>query len=275
MSGTLSDAGTTGNVVDGNFIGTDYTGTVAIANGTGVELDAGASGNTIGGTTASARNIISANAGSGVEIDGANDNLVEGNYVGTDKTGTVGLGNDQIVENVAYGGISLLDGAAGNTIGGLTATPGTGAGNLISGNTFAGVNVYYAGSNNLVAGNLIGTDVTGTVALGNLFETAVDEGGFGVDLYYSPGNTVGEPGGRNVISGNGPGGPGIINTANVILQYSSGTAVQSNTIGTDITGTFAISDNNANIAVVGGSSYHDRRTHADAGHGIGQPHLGQ
>ncbi|MGO9919363.1 MAG: hypothetical protein ACLQIB_32270, partial [Isosphaeraceae bacterium] len=251
----ITGAGTTGNAVAGDYIGTDVTGSAPLGNGAeGVEIDTGASDNTIGGTTASARNIISANDGSGVLISAANDNLVEGNYVGTDKTGTVGLGNDQIVEDVAYGGISLLNGAAGNTIGGLTATPGSGAGNLISGNTFAGVNVYYAGSNNLVAGNLIGTDVTGTVALGNLFDTAVNEGGFGVDLYYSPGNTVGEPGGRNVISGNGPGGPGIINTANVILQYSSGTAVQSNTIGTDITGTVAISNNTANIAVVGGSS---------------------
>ncbi len=157
------------------YIGTDVTGTAPLGNGTdGVEIDTGASDNIIGGTTASARNIISANGGSGVDIEVANDNLVEGNYVGTDKTGTVGLGNNTIVESVAYGGISLLDGAAGNTIGGLTATPGTGAGNLVSGNTFGGVVFDYAGSNNLVAGNLIGTDVTGTVALGNLFETAVD-----------------------------------------------------------------------------------------------------
>ena len=101
-----------------------------------------------------------------MEIDGANDNLVEGNYVGTDETGTVGLGNNSVDVEFA-GGVSLDIGASGNTIGGLTATPGTGAGNLISGNTYAGVWSGYAGSNNLVAGNLIGTDVTGTVALGN------------------------------------------------------------------------------------------------------------
>ncbi len=230
------------------------TGTGAIANGTGVEIDTGASGNTIGGTAAAARNIISANDGSGVEIDVANDNLVEGNYVGTDKTGTIGLGNDRILENIASGGISLDGGAAGNTIGGLTATPGTGAGNLISGNTLAGVLLNYAGSDNLVAGNLIGTDVTGTVALGNLFDTPAFYGGYGVDLNYSPDNTVGEPGGRNVISGNGPGGPGTTNTANVVVYYSSGSAVQSNFIGTDITGTVAISNDTYNMYVGGGSS---------------------
>ena len=69
----------TDNVVAGDFIGTDITGTVAIANGTGVEIASGASADTIGGTTASARDIISANDGSGVENrDAANDNLVEG-----------------------------------------------------------------------------------------------------------------------------------------------------------------------------------------------------
>ncbi len=169
-------------------------------------------------------------------------------------TGTVGLGNNVIAENVSYGGISLEDGASGNTIGGLTATPGTGAGNLVSDNATGGVVLNYAGSNNLVAGNLIGTDVTGTVALGNLFDTPVLYGGYGVDLNYSPGNTVGEPGGRNVISGNGADGPGTTNGANVIVYYSSGSAVQSNFIGTDITGTVAISSNTYNMYVGGGSS---------------------
>ena len=103
---------------------------------------------------------------SGVEIDDANDNLVEGNYVGTDITGTVALGNN-VGDGLMLTAASSSTRASGNTIGGLTATPGTGAGNLISGNIFAGVIVYDAGSNNLVAGNLIGTDVTGTVALGN------------------------------------------------------------------------------------------------------------
>ena len=85
----------TGNLVAGNFIGTDVTGTVALGNGAdGVVIDTSASGNTIGGTTAAARNIISANADAGVEIHGANDNLVEGDYIGTDVTGTVALGNN-------------------------------------------------------------------------------------------------------------------------------------------------------------------------------------
>ena len=93
-------------------------------------------------------------------IDDANDNLVEGDYIGTDVTGTVALGNNAAVAEFR-GGVLLDNGASGNTIGGLTATPGTGAGNLISDNTNAGVSMDTAGPNNLVAGNLIGTNVTG------------------------------------------------------------------------------------------------------------------
>ena len=145
------------------------TGTVALGNGAdGVEIDTGASGNTIGGTTAAARNIISANADAGVEIHDANDNLVEGDFIGTDATGTIALGNNVIGKangvGASGGGVFLHDGASGNTIGGLTATPGTGAGNLISGNLYAGVSMDAAGPFNLVAGNLIGTNVTGSVA---------------------------------------------------------------------------------------------------------------
>ena len=98
--------------------------------------------------------------------------------------------------------------------------------------------LYYAGSDNLVAGNLIGTDSTGAVALGNLFDPAAAGGGLGVDVYYSPDTIVGELGGSNVISGNGL---GTLNGTNVYLLDSSGSVVQSNFIGTDITGTVALS----------------------------------
>ncbi len=72
-----------------------------------------------------------------MEIDDANDNVVEGDFIGTDVTGTVALGNGP--EGSYSGGIHIIDSASANTIGGLTASPGTGAGNLISGNTGAGV----------------------------------------------------------------------------------------------------------------------------------------
>ncbi len=234
----INGAGTSGNVVAGNLIGTDVTGTLAVGNdGDGVEIDSGASGNIIGGTTASARNIISGNADSGVEISGANANLVEGDYVGTDITGTVALGNN-LSGDGNFSGVAIDGGASVNTIGGLTATPGTGAGNIISGNTVAGVFVNSAGSDNLVVGNLIGTDVTGTVGLGNIAIPAALFGGYGVRVSSSPDTIVGEPGGRNVISANGANASG---GANVVLLYSTGSVVESNYIGTDITGTVALS----------------------------------
>ena len=65
-----------------------------------------AASNTIGGTTAAARNIISANGYSGVEIDDANDNVVEGDFIGTDVTGKVALGNNSA--DVEFGGGVLL-----------------------------------------------------------------------------------------------------------------------------------------------------------------------
>ena len=233
----ISGAGTSGNVVAGDDIGTDISGTVALGNGAdGVLIDTSASANIIGGTTAAARNVISGNAYSGVKIDNANDNVVEGDFIGTDVTGTVALGNNPASAEFA-GGVLLDVGSSGNTIGGLTSTPGTGAGNLISGNTFAGVSMDGAGPNNLVAGNLIGTNVTGSVALGN-DEAPGGFFGFGVAVQYSPDNIVGEPGGGNVIAGNGL---GVSNGANVLLNQSSGSVVQSNIIGTDITGTIALS----------------------------------
>ena len=82
-----------------------------------------------------------------------------------------------------------------------------------------------AGPDNLVAGNLIGTDVTGSVALGNDQAYGSLGGAFGVEVHYSPDTIVGEPGGGNVIAGNGL---GTVNGANVYLIYSTGSVVQSN-----------------------------------------------
>ena len=63
-------AGRANNLVEGNLIGTDNTGTTALPNGqVGVMISA-SSTNTIGGTTSLARNVISGNSGSGVSVTG-------------------------------------------------------------------------------------------------------------------------------------------------------------------------------------------------------------
>ena len=74
------------NAVQGNYIGTDFSGAKALGNTTGVVLSSRASNNTIGGTSAGARNIISGNKADPVDVNGSN-NLVQGNYIGTDVNG--------------------------------------------------------------------------------------------------------------------------------------------------------------------------------------------
>ena len=84
-----------GNVIEGNFVGTDITGTVDLGNGgtccTGISV--GGQNNRIGGTTPQAHNLISGNYG-GISVGGSG-NVVQGNFIGTDVTGNLGLGNDQ------------------------------------------------------------------------------------------------------------------------------------------------------------------------------------
>ena len=76
-------------------------------------------------------------------------------------------------------GVQIDGGATGNTIGGITTTPGTGAGNVISGNSDDGVDISGSGTTgNVVAGNLIGTNAAGEGALGNGYNgVEIDTGG--------------------------------------------------------------------------------------------------
>ena len=86
----------TGNddLIESSYIGTDSTGTKAMGNGeAGVAVIGGGTDNTIGGTTAGAGNVISGNAGDGVDDIGANSNLIAGNWIGTNADGTAALAN--------------------------------------------------------------------------------------------------------------------------------------------------------------------------------------
>jgi hypothetical protein len=211
-----------GNAIEGNYIGTDITGTKSLGNGTGISSNEGFSNTTIGGTTPGARNIISGNGrgvGLGVQNGGgvASGNLIEGNYIGTDVTGTHALGNNL--------GITVGHNSIGNIIGGTT----SGARNIISGNFGDGIDVWRVGaggdipSANLIEGNYVGTDVTGTVALGNRST--------GVDVIEGVNNTIA----GNVIAGNGFGGVWL-GTTNGGVVTVTGNVVQGNLIGTDAFG---------------------------------------
>jgi len=193
ISGNIGDGvsfGGTGNTVQGNFIGTDVTGTLPLGNtDRGVFMNA--SNCLVGGTTVDARNVISANS-RGVDLFSGSNNTVQGNFIGTDVTGTVVLSNPNVGVNT--------NGTSNNVIGGLTATPGTPPGNLISGNGTVGV--WLGGSSaqaNVIQGNIIGPDITGTQPLGNTFGIQID----GHDNMVG-GTSAGE---GNIIAFNGGGTP--------------------------------------------------------------------
>jgi hypothetical protein len=218
----VANAGATGTVIQGNYVGTDISGTLDRGcRGAGIYIDS-APGVQIGGTTAAARNVISGNNDNGgVWITGsATGTQVQGNYIGTDVTGGVALGNNPY-------GIHIVSGS--NTIGGTAA----GAGNVISGNTQRGIDIAeQTTSNNIIQGNFIGTNAAGTAAIGN--------GTYGIDILRAENNLIGgtAPGARNVISGNAD--RGIFIQGSPPSQMAPGNTVQGNYIGTDVTGTVGI-----------------------------------
>jgi hypothetical protein len=198
-------SGNGGNVIEGNFIGTDVTGTTALGNfRAGVYQDS--HGNQVGGTTPDARNVISGNNGDGVFIaDSATGNVVQGNFLGTDASGRGHLGNED-------SGVFITI-ASGNTVGGTT----PGAGNILSGNGFFGVNL--GGDGNQVEGNFIGTDSTGANALGN---------GLGGVQINASSNTIGgtdASAGNTIAFNSGPGVDVFGGTGNGVL----GNAIFANT----------------------------------------------
>jgi len=216
--------------IEGNFIGTDAAGAVAAPTNIGILINGG-SNTHIGGTSPAQRNLISGTNNSGfgngwgiaVELAG-NGTLIQGNYIGTDATGTAALANTTgiLIDPLGAGSIGDV------TIGGTSA----GAGNLISGNNpDSGINLATGDSGASIGvvtiqGNIIGLDATGTVSLPNHI---------GIINHLGSGGTRGETliGGstaaaRNVIAGG---------DAAVYNENETSMVVVGNYIGTDITGT--------------------------------------
>lgn len=229
----ISEENTRNIIVMGNLIGTDPTGTYAIPNGfSGVYIRAGARDNIIGTGQYAQRNIISGNGQSGVVMNAAGGNRVQGNFIGTDISGTYAIGNQ-------FSGISIENGASNNRIGGDF----PGAGNLISGNNELGIFVTDAGTNgNYIFGNFIGVDITGTSAIGNAFS--------GIGVFDGATNTtIGGllPAERNLISGNGQFGIAFSGAG------ANGLVVMNNLIGTDEAGAVAIPNAFGGIVVESGA----------------------
>ena len=225
----ISQSGASNNFVQGNFIGCDRTGTNPLPNSYNGVMISGGTGNVVGGTNSGTGNVISGNQQAGIYADasGGGSNWFAGNWIGTDATGTRPLAN-------AYSGIWIEN--AGNLVGGTPAA----AGNTISGN--AGHGIYFNGSgasNNLVQGNRIGTDQTGSLAIANGSNGLYS----GVYVNGSPGNQVGgtASGAGNIISGNGDKGVTLSGIG------CTGNKIQGNLIGTDITGLNALPNTNGGI----------------------------
>ena len=201
-----------GNSVEGNFIGTDRTGTLDLDGGddSGVWIDgsgASSSGNTIGGDntdTAHPGNVICGNRSAGVTISGSGSGgtVVAGNIIGLNPDETAAVPNAS--------GVKINTGAGGCTIGGDT----DGEGNVISGNGSYGVDISGDGVDNRVMGNYIGTDAAGTGDFGN--------GSGGVATGCDNTTVGGTEAARNYIHNNGGSG--------VDIGHSSGCEVSHNTI---------------------------------------------
>ena len=191
-----------GDTLAGCFIGTDVSGTAAVPNGQAVHAVL-APNFRVGGPSPADRNLISGNSVSGITVSISADTLIEGNLIGTDITGAARLGNN--ADGIFVG----LD------------CPGTVIrGNVIADAQWNGMQVGYATGTMhgiTVEGNWIGTDVTGTLNLGNAFRGVVIQG---------QQNAIGGigPGEGNVIAFNGLGGVYVDDTnlgfTNPIRGYS-------------------------------------------------------
>jgi hypothetical protein len=161
--GVWLESGSSYNNILGNYIGTDRTGLLPLGNGgQGIEIGGGSQYNRIGDGTAGGRNVVSGNGGAGIDLESAG-NYVLGNYVGVDATGNSVMPNETGIF-VNFGYYNLIgDGTEGGR-------------NIVCGNYFDGIEIFYNGSGNRVLGNYIGLNAAGAPA-GN--------GNHGVDLHSS------------------------------------------------------------------------------------------
>ncbi|GIW87789.1 MAG: hypothetical protein KatS3mg108_2113 [Isosphaeraceae bacterium] len=231
---TIQDAGASGNSIQRNLIGLNSSGTAPLPNNIGVLLANGASGNSIGFASLTARNVISTNTLADVLIDDSDNNLVAGNLIGTNSDGTSTPGGS--TPNL---GVWIDDGSTGNTIGGSTPS----AGNVISGHDIAGIQISDATTSaNLVQGNVIGTAVGGSAPIPN-----------GVGILLSGGTTANTIGGltanaRNIISGNSSDGIQIEDDG------TNNHLIQGNLIGLAADATTPLANAGNGIRIAGGSN---------------------
>ena len=240
-------SGSGDNLIEGNSI--DTNGNKVSETGDGILFDSGASGNTVGGTTAGATNYITSNGFNGIEVSDSSGNLVEGNAIG-DESGVGTTGGEDTLGN-ANDGVLFDDGATGNTLGGtLSGTIGGATPfsmNVISGNDANGVElksssvngVTYTTSTNVIEGNYIGVASDGHSPVANTLAGVFVHGG-------ATSSTIGGSamGAGNVITGNNGAGVDISGAG------TTGNVVSGNQIGTSSTGANDLGNGNGLDGVV-------------------------
>lgn len=213
-------SGAEGNVISGNLLGLDVTGQHALGNFyDGVHVGTGANNNRVGGTTPGERNVVSGNNESGVAMwTNVAHNVVIGNYIGTDVSGLLPVGN-------RFQGVILGLGAQYNRIGGATASER----NVIGGSGSSGVGIWEPGTgHNRVLGNYIGVGADGNTVISNREAGVLLSSG-------TQANEIGgeQPGEGNVIAGNGQAGVQLAGSEtldNVIFGNTIGLAADGITI---------------------------------------------
>ena len=216
----ISDTNSIGNAVQGNYIGLDATGTMVVSNGwDGVGIYNGAQANLI------LSNVLSGNGNPGIRIGGANDNVVQGNLIGLNASGTAALPN-------GWYGVGIYGGSQSNLIGGLLSSQR----NVISGNSNHGVLMTDAGtSGNIIEGNYIGLNAAGTAAISNTWEGVGIWNGAGANAVLN-----------NVISGNA-------GNAGIRIGGANNNIIQGNLIGLNASGTAAIPNGWHGVGIYVGS----------------------
>jgi PKD repeat protein len=192
--------GAGGNTVSNTFLGTNASGTAAAANGNAGLVINNSSGNQIG-----ANDVISGNGTYGVVVygPGATQNSIIGDYIGTDLTGKTKVANGSI-------GVEVAGGASRNTV----------TFDVVSGNGYYGFWLGDRGTTgNSLANDYVGVDVSGSVALPNLFA------GVGV------GNTAN----NNTVGGNNLSAKNVI-AGNPIGVYIDGAGTTINLVNNDYLG---------------------------------------
>jgi CSLREA domain-containing protein len=204
-------------VIKGNYIGTNIDGTAALPNGySGIRIGGDEStSNTIGGSTAGRRNIISGNSGNGIFID-ADNNDVFGNYIGLDASGSSALPNEG--DGIYIYSWDESPATTGNNIGGTI----PGQGNVISGNTSSGIRLANANTN-FIKNNIIGLNAAANAAISNHDGIVISKGSANEIGTYDEGS-------GNIISGNQYNGIRLVN-----LDVT-GTTIRRNLIGTNLSG---------------------------------------